>query len=73
MYINELLCWSENAKEQVNKYKSKKNAPKSMKWAFDKKWTKNVPFKELPTKVKESFKTPQSKLFSAKKFLRVGL
>ena len=38
-----------------NKYKSKKNAPKSMKWAFDKEWTKNVPFKELPTKIKESF------------------
>lgn len=38
-----------------NKYKSKKNAPKSMKWTFDKEWTKNVPFKELPTKIKESF------------------
>jgi hypothetical protein len=31
-----------------NKYKSKKNAPKSMKWTFDKELTKNVPFKELP-------------------------
>lgn len=39
-----------------NKYKSKKNAPKNMKWAFNKEWTENVPVKDLPNKIKESFK-----------------
>lgn len=29
------------------KYKSKKKAPKNMKWVFDKKWT-DVPYKSLP-------------------------
>ncbi len=35
-----------------NKYKSKKKAPKSMKWVFDKEWT-DVKFKDLPKSMKE--------------------
>ena len=35
-----------------NKYKSKKKAPKGMKWVFDKEWT-DVQFKDLPKKIKE--------------------
>ena len=35
-----------------NKYKSKKKAPKNMKWVFDKEWT-DVSFKDLPKKIKE--------------------
>lgn len=31
------------------KYGSKKNAPKNMKWVFDKEWT-NVRYKDLPKK-----------------------
>lgn len=38
------------------KYKSKKNAPKHLKWVFNKEWTDDIDFKGLPTKVK-SFKT----------------
>lgn len=38
-----------------NKYKSKKKAPKNMKWVFDEKWTKGVKMKDLPKKIKESF------------------
>jgi hypothetical protein len=34
------------------KYKSKKKAPKSMKWVFDKEWT-DVDYKNLPGKLKE--------------------
>lgn len=37
-----------------NKYKSKRKAPKNMKWLFDEKWTKGVKMKDLPKKVKES-------------------
>lgn len=36
-----------------NKYKSKKKAPKNMKWVFNKEWTDNVPYKDLPKKIKE--------------------
>ena len=35
------------------KYKSKKKAPKNMKWVFNKEWTDNISFKDLPKKVKE--------------------
>lgn len=34
------------------KYKSKKKAPKSMKWVFDEEWT-DVEYKDLPKKIKE--------------------
>lgn len=34
------------------KYGSKKNAPKNMKWVFNKEWT-DVGFKDLPKKIKE--------------------
>lgn len=34
------------------KYKSKKKAPKRMKWVFDREWT-DVRFSELPKKVSE--------------------
>lgn len=37
-----------------NKYKSKRKAPKNMKWLFDEDWTKGVKMKSLPKKVKES-------------------
>ena len=37
-----------------NKYKSRKKAPKNMKWVFNKEWTDDVKFKDLPKKVKES-------------------
>ena len=37
-----------------NKYKSKKKAPKSMKWVFDKEWT-DAEFKDLPKKIKERY------------------
>lgn len=30
-----------------NKYKSKKKAPKKMKWVFNDEWTKNVKMSEL--------------------------
>jgi hypothetical protein len=36
------------------KYKSKKKAPKNMKWVFNKEWTDDISFKDLPKKVKES-------------------
>lgn len=36
-----------------NKYGSKKNAPKKMKWVFDKEWTDDVNYKKLPKKKKE--------------------
>lgn len=36
-----------------NKYGSKKNAPKNMKWVFDKDWTSDVKVSELPEKVME--------------------
>lgn len=35
-----------------NKYKSKKKAPKSMKWVFEDEWT-DVKYKDLPKKLKE--------------------
>ena len=37
-----------------SKYKSKKNAPKSQKWAFGKEWT-DVDYDSLPNKVSDSF------------------
>jgi len=36
------------------KWGSKKKAPKNMKWVFDEEWTKDVSFKKLPNKIKES-------------------
>jgi hypothetical protein len=36
------------------KYKSKKKAPKSMKWVFNDEWT-DVEYKDLPKKVKERY------------------
>jgi hypothetical protein len=36
------------------KWGSKKKAPKNMKWVFDEEWTKDVHFKKLPNKIKES-------------------
>ena len=39
-----------------NKYKTEKNAPKHMKWVFNKDWTQDVKASGLPTKVK-SFQT----------------
>lgn len=36
-----------------NKYKSKKKAPKGMKWVFNKDWTDGVSYKDLPKKIKE--------------------
>lgn len=33
-----------------NKYGSKKNAPKDMKWVFDQEWTSGVKMKKLPEK-----------------------
>lgn len=38
-----------------HKYGTKKKAPKNMKWVFDEDWTKNIKFKDLPHKVKESY------------------
>ena len=38
------------------KYKSKKNAPKHMKWVFNDEWTKGVDTGSLPNKIKD-FKT----------------
>ena len=35
------------------KYKSKKKAPKNMKWIFNKEWTDDISFKDLPKKIKE--------------------
>ena len=35
------------------KYKTKKNAPKSMKWVFSKEWTENIKPSTLPVKVKD--------------------
>ena len=36
-----------------NKYKSKKKAPKSMKWVFNKEWTDGIYYKDLPRKERE--------------------
>ena len=36
-----------------NKYKSKKKAPKNMKWVFNKEWTDDIKYKDLPKKIKE--------------------
>jgi ribosomal protein S18 acetylase RimI-like enzyme len=38
-----------------HKYKSKRKAPKNMKWVFDEKWTKGIKFKDLPYKVRENY------------------
>jgi hypothetical protein len=35
------------------KYKSKKKAPKNMKWVFNKEWTDDISFEDLPKKVKK--------------------
>jgi len=35
-----------------HKYKNKKEAPKHMKWVFNKDWTQGVKASGLPTKVK---------------------
>ena len=35
------------------KYKSKKKAPKNMKWIFNKEWIGDISFKDLPKKIKE--------------------
>jgi len=37
------------------KYGSKKKAPKSMKWVFNKDWTDKVSYKDLPKKIKERY------------------
>ncbi len=37
------------------KYKSKKKAPKGMKWVFNKEWTDDISFKDLPKKIKEKY------------------
>jgi len=34
-----------------HKYKNKKNAPKSMKWVFDKEWTSGIKMSKLPKKI----------------------
>jgi hypothetical protein len=47
-----------------NKYKSKKDAPKKMKWVFDDEWTEGVKMKELP-KTKE---TKESYVLTFEKF-----
>ena len=39
-----------------NKYKSQEEAPDNMKWVFKKDWTHDVPFHDLPTKVKKKKK-----------------
>jgi len=36
------------------KYKSKKKAPKNMKWVFGKKWT-DVSYKNLPESIKARY------------------
>lgn len=46
------------------KYKTEKNAPKHMKWVFNKDWTQDVKASELPTKVK-SFQTYVSENYDA--------
>jgi len=38
-----------------NKYKSKKKAPKNMKWVFNKEWTDDISFDKLPKKVRENY------------------
>lgn len=38
-----------------HKYKSRKKAPKNMKWVFDENWTKGVKFKDLPHKIRENY------------------
>lgn len=38
-----------------NKYKTKKNAPKNMKWVFNKEWTSGVKMKKLPENLRESY------------------
>lgn len=35
------------------KYKTKKNAPKSMKWVFNKEWTEDIKPSTLPVRVKD--------------------
>ncbi len=35
------------------KYKTKKNAPKSMKWVFNKDWTEDIKPSTLPNRVKD--------------------
>jgi hypothetical protein len=37
------------------KYKSKKKAPKNMKWVFNKDWTDDIKYKDLPKKIKEKY------------------
>jgi hypothetical protein len=37
------------------KYKSKKKAPKNMKWIFNKDWTDDIKYKDLPKKIKEKY------------------
>lgn len=39
-----------------NKYKSKRNAPRSMKWVFNTEWTEGVKMKKLPHKLHEVLK-----------------
>ena len=46
------------------KYKTVKNAPKHMKWVFNKDWTQGVKASGLPTKVK-SFQTYVSENYDA--------
>lgn len=46
------------------KYKTEKNAPKHMKWVFNKDWTQDVNASGLPTKVK-SFQTYVSENYDA--------
>jgi hypothetical protein len=36
------------------KYKSKKKAPKNMRWVFDSDWTSGLKYNDLPTSVIES-------------------
>jgi hypothetical protein len=36
------------------KYKSKKKAPKNMRWVFDSDWTSGLKYNDLPTSVRES-------------------
>jgi len=47
-----------------NKYKNKKEAPKHMKWVFNKDWSQGVKASGLPTKVK-SFQSYVSENYDA--------
>lgn len=67
MRINEIAKSQQQMKyiyAMRNKYKSKRKAPKNMKWVFDEEWTKGVKMKKLPNKVKNESHIMNFQLFN---------